>query len=146
MLKLLGMGGTFDHLHDGHKYILDTAFSLGQEVHIGLTTEKMFSRKKLAEKIEDYKTRKKNLEAYISTIADLTQVKIFELEDPYGPPISDPTYDGIIASQETYNGALKINEIREEKGFPPLVIIVIPMLMKNDGIRFSSTAIRENLE
>ena len=50
MLKLLGMGGTFDHLHDGHKYLLDTAFSLGQEVHIGLTTEKMFSRKKLSGK------------------------------------------------------------------------------------------------
>lgn len=145
MLKLLGMGGTFDHLHDGHRFLLEMALSLGEEVHIGLATEKMFSRKKYTEKIEEYNIRKKNLEAYISTIADLTRVKIFELEDPYGPPINDPTYDSIIASQETYNGALKINEIREEKGYTPLVIIVIPMLMGKNGKQLSSTTIREKL-
>jgi len=145
MLKLIGMGGTFDHLHEGHKYLLDIAFSLGKIVHIGLTTEKMLSKKKYADKIEDYTTRKRNLEHYIDKIADLKRVKIFELEDAYGPPIHDPSYEGIIASQETYNGALKINEIRAEKNYPPLIIIIIPMLMRTDDIQFSSTDIRKNL-
>ena len=145
MLKLVGMGGTFDHLHDGHKFLLDTAFSLAQEVHIGLTTEKMLSRKKFASKIENYGTRKKNLENYIRNIADLSRLKVFELDDPYGPPINVPAYDGIIVSQETFMGALRINEIRVEKGYPPIIIVVIPLIMGKDNKRLSSTAIREKI-
>jgi pantetheine-phosphate adenylyltransferase len=146
MLKLVGMGGTFDHLHDGHRLLLDNAFLLCKEVHIGLTTEKMLRRKKHADKIEDYETRKKNLEAYIKSIADLDRVKIFELDNPYGPPVNDPAYDGIVVSQETFMGGLRINDIRVEKGYSPIVIIVVPLLMGGDGIRLSSTGIREKLD
>lgn len=144
--NLVGMGGTFDHLHDGHKYLLETAISLSQEVHIGLITEKLLENKKFASKIEDYETRKNNLENFISTIADLGRVKILELDNPYGPPIDDPAYEGIVVSQETYKGALRINEIRAEKGFKPLVIVVIPMLMDENNNQISSTAFREKLE
>jgi len=145
VLKLVGMGGTFDHLHDGHKLLLDTAFSLCEEVHIGLTNEKMLRRKRHAAKLEDYETRKKNLEAYISTIADLDRVKIFELDNPYGPPVNEPAYDGIVVSQETFMGALQINDIRVDKGYPPIVIVVVPLVMGKDGVRISSTGIREKL-
>ena len=140
------MGGTFDHLHDGHKYLIETALSLSNKVHIGLTTQEMLKRKKFVSKIEDYETRKKNLENFINNITDLDRVKIIELDNPYGPPFDDPEYEGIIVSQETYKGALKINEIRDEKGFNPLIIIVIPMLMGSDNQRLSSTAIREKLQ
>ena len=145
MLKLIGMGGTFDHLHDGHRLLLKTAFDLCQEVHIGLTNDKMLKRKKFADKIENYDTRKKKLEEYIKTIADLNRAKVFELDNPYGPPVNDPAYDGIVVSQETFMGALRINDIRVEKGFPPIIIIVIPMLLQDDGSILSSTSIRETL-
>ena len=146
MLKLVGMGGTFDHLHDGHRYLIETALSLSHEVHIGLTTQEMLKRKNYASKIESYEFRKEVLEAYIKSITDLDRVKIIELDNPYGPPIDDPDYEGIVVSQETYKGALKINEIRDEKDFNPLIIIVIPMLMGSDNKRLSSTAIREKLQ
>ncbi len=146
MLKLVGMGGTFDHLHDGHRYLIEIALSLSHEVHIGLTTQEMLKRKKYASKIESYEFRKKVLEDYIKAITDLDRVKIIELDNPYGPPIDDPEYEGIVVSQETYKGALRINEIRAEKGFNPLIIIVIPMLNGSDNQRLSSTAIREKLE
>jgi len=146
MLKLVGMGGTFDHLHDGHRYLIETALSLSYNVHIGLTTQEMLNRKKHGSKIESYEFRKKALEDYIKSITDLERVKIIELDNPFGPPIDDPEYEGIVVSQETYKGALKINEIRDEKGFNPLVIIVIPMLLGSDNQSLSSTAIREKLE
>lgn len=145
MLNLVGMGGTFDHFHDGHRFLIKTALSLSHKIHIGLTTQKMLERKKFAAKIEDYNTRKKNLENFISGIADLDRVKIIELDNPYGPPIDDPEYDGIVVSQETYKGALRINEIREDKGFTPLIIIVIPLIMGEENQRLSSTVIREKL-
>ncbi|GAH01376.1 unnamed protein product [marine sediment metagenome] len=90
MLNLIGMGGTFDHLHDGHKYLIETALSISHQVVIGLTSQKMLKRKKVASKIEDYETRKKNIENFISSITELDRVKIVELNDPYGPPIKEP--------------------------------------------------------
>jgi len=145
MLNLIGMGGTFDHLHEGHKYLLRTALSISQKVTIGLTTPKMFKSKKFASKIEDYEIRKKHIEDFIKSITKLDRVKIIELNDPYGPPIHEPDYEGLIASQETYEGALEINKIREQKGFDPLIIIIIPILRGKDKKKYSSTAIREKL-
>jgi len=146
MLNLIGMGGTFDHLHGGHKYLIETALSISHQVVIGLTSQEMLKRKKFASKIEDYNTRKRNLESFISSITELDWVKIVELNDPYGPPIKEPEYEGLIASQETYSNALKLNEVREANGFKPLIIIIIPMIMGKNNQRLSSTAIREKLE
>ncbi|MFX1339239.1 MAG: pantetheine-phosphate adenylyltransferase [Promethearchaeota archaeon] len=146
MLNLIGMGGTFDHLHDGHRFLIKTALSISHQVVIGLTSQEMLKRKKFASKIEDYATRKKNLENFISSITELDRVKIVELNDPYGPPIKEPEYEGLIASQETYSSALKLNEVREANGFKPLIIIIIPMIMGKNNQRLSSTAIREKLE
>lgn len=139
------MGGTFDHLHQGHKYLIQTGLAFAKQLVIGLTSDDTLKSKKYASKIESYHVRKLNLENYITDITSLERVEITELKDPYGPPIHEPDYEGIIVSQETYEGALKINEIRTEKGFKPLLIIVIPMIKDKNNDIISSTAIREKL-
>jgi len=139
------MGGTFDHLHEGHKSLIKTALSISNNIVIGLTTEKLLKNKKAASKLENYETRKRNLEDFIKTIADITRVQIIELNDIYGPPINEPDYDGIVVSQETYKIAVKINEIRENKGFKPLIVIVIPIIKDENNQKISSTSIREKL-
>ncbi|MFX0180342.1 MAG: pantetheine-phosphate adenylyltransferase [Candidatus Hodarchaeota archaeon] len=139
------MGGSFDHLHEGHKYLIKLALSLSKKVIIGLTTQILLKNKKFPSKIETYKTRKENLKLFIKTIADISRVEIIPLEDPYGPPIHEPDYESIIVSQETYKTALKINEIRETKGFNPLIIVVIPIIKDQKNQKISSTAIREQL-
>ena len=139
------MGGTFDHLHDGHKFLIKTALLFSEKIVIGLTTEDLLKKKKHAVKIENYKLREQNLKTFIDSIGHLNRVEIVPLNDPYGPPVHEPEYEGIIASQETYKNALKINEIRESKSFPPLIIIVIPMIKDRNKNILSSTAIREKL-
>ena len=139
------MGGSFDHLHEGHKYLIKIALSLSRKVIIGLTTQSLLKNKKFPSKIETYKTREENLKGFIKTFADISRVEIIPLEDPYGPPIHEPDYESIIVSQETYKTALKINEIRENKGFNPLIIIVIPNIKDYKNQKISSTAIREEL-
>jgi len=139
------MGGTFDHLHDGHKFLIKTALLLSKKIVIGLTTEDLLNKKKHAAKIENYKIREKKLKTFIDSIGHLNRVEIIPLTDPYGPPIHEPEYEGIIASQETYKNALKINEIRESKSFSPLIIIVIPMIKDRSKNILSSTLIREKL-
>ena len=139
------MGGTFDHIHDGHKFLIKTALLISKNVVIGLTTEILLKNKKNAAKIENYKKREQNLKNFIDSIGFLNRVEIIPLNDSYGPPIHEPEYEGIITSQETYKNALKINEIRESKNFTPLIIIVIPMIKDRNKNILSSTAIREKL-
>lgn len=139
------MGGTFDHLHQGHKYLIQTALSFTKNLVIGLTSDEMLKNKELPSKIEPYESRKRNLEAFISSISSLEKVDVIKLNDPYGPPIREPDYEGIIVSQETYGGALKINEIRAEKGFKPLIIVVIPLIRDENNRKISSSKIRKEL-
>ncbi len=139
------MGGTFDHLHEGHKYLIQIGLSLSKKLVIGLTSDEMLKGKQYTSKIEPYHIRKENLQNFIASVAGLDRVEIVQLNDSYGPPIYEPEYQGIIVSQETYNTALKINELRIERGFNPLIIVVIPMIKDKNNEKISSTAIRKKL-
>jgi pantetheine-phosphate adenylyltransferase len=141
------MGGTFDHLHDGHKFLLRTALKLSHNIEIGLTSQKLLKNKKTASRIEDYNTRERNLKNFIHSFTDLNRVNIVEIKnwDDMAKYSQDPDYEGLILSQETYSNAVKLNEFREEKGLSPLVLIVIPLIKDENNQKINSTAIREKL-
>ncbi|MBY9016184.1 MAG: pantetheine-phosphate adenylyltransferase [Candidatus Lokiarchaeota archaeon] len=142
------MGGTFDHLHNGHKFLLKIALSLSQTIEIGLTSQDLLKNKKAPSKLEDYNTRKNTLKAFISTFTDIHRVNIVEIRnwDDMARYSQDPEYEGLIVSQETYSNAVKLSEQREAKGLGPLILIVIPLLKDKNNKRISSTVIREELE
>jgi len=141
------MGGTFDHLHDGHKFLLRTALKLSHNIEIGLTSQNLLKNKKAISKLEDYNTRETNLKNYICSFTDLSRVNIVEIKnwDDMAKYSQDPDYEGLILSQETYSNAVKLNELREEKGLNPLILIVIPLIKDKSSQKISSTAIREKL-
>jgi pantetheine-phosphate adenylyltransferase len=145
ILKKVGMGGTFDHLHEGHKYLISTALSISKKVVIGLTSESLLEKKKFYSKMQSYNERKNAIISFISKMADVSRVEIVKLEDQYGPPIHEEDYEGIIVSQETYQNALNINNMRESRGFKPMIIIVIPILKDSNDEKISSTSIRANM-
>jgi len=141
------MGGTFDHLHDGHKFLLRSALKLSHNIEIGLTSQNLLKNKKAISKLEDYNTRETNLKNYICSFTDLSRVNIVEIKnwDDMAKYSQDPDYEGLILSQETYSNAVKLNELREEKGLNPLILIVIPLIKDKSSQKISSTAIREKL-
>ncbi|MFX1489829.1 MAG: pantetheine-phosphate adenylyltransferase [Promethearchaeota archaeon] len=142
------MGGTFDHLHEGHKFLLKTALSVSENIEIGLTSQSLLKNKKFSSKLEDYETRKEKLKEFISSFADLKRVSIVEIKnwDDMNQYAQDPEYEGLILSQETYENALKLNQNRENKGMKPLILIVIPLIKDNNNNKISSTSIREKLK
>jgi pantetheine-phosphate adenylyltransferase len=146
ILNKIGMGGTFDHLHEGHKYLISTALSLSRKVVIGITSQSLLKKKKFYSKMQSYEERQKAIISYLLKISEISRVEIVKLEDQYGPPIHEEDYEGIIVSQETYQNALKINEIRESKGFKPMIIVVIPILKDSNNEKISSTSIRAKME
>ena len=141
------MGGTFDHLHVGHKFLLRTALKLSKTIEIGLTSQELLKNKNSPSKLEDYDTRKKNLETFVSTFTDINRVSIVEIRnwDAMAKYSQDPEYEGLVVSQETYSNAVKLSEQREAKGLGPLILIVIPLLKDKNNIKISSTAIRAEL-
>ena len=139
------MGGTFDHLHEGHRFLLRTALSISDKVEIGLTSQDLLKNKQFFSKLEDYDTRKANLETFINSITDLRRINVVKIRnwadmDKYA---QNPEYDGLVVSQETYENALKLNKNREQKGLNSLVLIVIPILKDKDHNKISSTLIRK---
>ncbi|MFX1348132.1 MAG: pantetheine-phosphate adenylyltransferase [Promethearchaeota archaeon] len=143
----MGLGGTFDHLHEGHKFLLRTALSISEFVEIGLTSQDLLKSKQYPLKLEDYKTREENLKNFLSSLADLKRINIVEIKDwsDMDKYAQDPEYEGLVVSQETYENALKLNENREKIGLKPLILIVIPLIKDKRQNKISSTSIREAL-
>jgi len=146
--KLIGLGGTFDHLHEGHRLLLSTAAKLGDHIALALTTEALLKNKKYHDLLESYETREKNVCNFLETEVGLSakDYTIIPLSDPYGPAITDPTLEAHISSVETHEVALKINEMRIEKGLPPMILIIIPIIFNSAGIKMSSTDIRSKIK
>ncbi len=141
------MGGTFDHLHEGHKFLLKIALSISEIVEIGLTTQKLLEKKKYYSKLEDYKTRQEKLKEFIISFTNLERINIVEIKnwDDMNRYAQDPEYEGLVVSQETYENAVKLNENREKIGLEPLILIVIPIFKDKNNQKISSTSIREKL-
>ncbi len=134
------MGGTFDPLHDGHKKLLRTVFELseGGEITIGVTSDTMAHANK-NRVVLPYKARAENIRRYMYEEYGV-KVRTVELNDRYGVTL-DENFDYIVISPETYTVALKINELREERGKQPIKIVKVDHVKAADGKAISSTRI-----
>ena len=132
----VAVGGTFDKFHDGHKKLLSTAFEIGDEIEIGVTSDAFGG---LKGDIYSCKERMSNLKSFF---ADRFNFIVIPLEDPYGTTIYDADFDAIVVSEETEPTAVEINKIRISKGMKPLDIVVVSFVLAYDGNPISSTRIR----
>ncbi len=142
--KLVGLGGTFDHLHDGHRFLLKIGAKLGDHVAIALATEGLLKNKKYRNKIESYEVREANLRSYLKKELNMSRnsYTIIPLNDPYGIATTDPTLEAHVSSLETHQISLKINEERVKNGLSPLILVIIPIVNDLEGKKISSTEIR----
>jgi len=134
----VAVGGTFDRFHNGHRKLLKTAFKVGNNVVIGITSTEFAH---LKGNVEPCSIRMSNLNEFLNSHG--LNFSIFKLDDRFGSTIFDEDFDAIVVSEETEPAAIKINEIREEKNMNPLEIFVISYVVADDGIPISSTRIRK---
>jgi pantetheine-phosphate adenylyltransferase len=133
--------GTFDHLHEGHKHILRTAFKLGQHVAIGLTTDQMLEFKSDRKLIQSYEERKAALEEFIDEELDPQRFSIFSISTTEGGADKMKDLEALIVSDEigVVQNAFDINQMRFDNGLKRFHVIVIPRVRTLDGRPLSSS-------
>lgn len=139
----VALGGTFDHLHDGHKALIDKAFKIGTHVSIGVTSDTYVKNKSFASVIESYVERKKALEKYLQEMGFKKRANLFRLHDSYGTAITQKNIEAIVVSRETVPNARKINSLRLKRFMPQLKIVLVPMVKGNNKKIIRSERIRQ---
>lgn len=140
---LVILGGTFDHLHNGHKKLLSLAVSIcARRILVGVTADSMLTKKSHAELLQPLAQRKRAVREYLLFLNPQLTVDIVTIEDPFGPAIVIPEPAAMVVSTETLAGGAKINSIREERGLPKLHLFAC---RRTDSSTLSSTHIREQL-
>jgi cytidyltransferase-like protein len=136
-------GGTFDHLHAGHKKLLEACFRQGKKVTIGITSGAFVRHKQYHESIQPYAVRYKNVLRFANLHKKLVQ--IIRLTDIFGSTLTDSSIDAIFVTNETLKGAHVINEERKKIDMKPLSITIIPFIFDELGNKISSESIRQGL-
>lgn len=191
----VAVGGTWDHLHIGHKLLITmTVFAVDlkdtsgdRSATIGITGDRLLVKKKHANLVESWVDRQKAVATFFNSIVDFSTeatrgqrhasihddpepngksidihypsgliVKCVEIQDPFGPTITEESISALVLSAETRAGGKAINDKRRELGWKELDIFEVDVLdAEEDGnsstaqggfeSKISSTAIREKL-
>lgn len=131
------LGGTFDRLHVGHQALLAKAFEVGDEVFIGLSSQKM-AQKSRERRVAPIAKRKRAVQALLRRRG--WNGEVVEITHPFGRAL-EARYQGIVVSPETLPRVIAINRERRRLGRRMLKVFTIPFFYGDDGLRISATRI-----
>ena len=85
--KHICLGGTFDHLHSGHKLLLTEAAHLASEkITIGIAHDDLLKNKSLKQFIQSYSIREQSVKDYLQSVSkNELVIDIVPINDPVGP-------------------------------------------------------------
>ncbi len=139
--SVVAVGGTFDHLHKGHKALLTKTFEVGDMVVIGVTSDEF--GKKLGKRLDhNYRRRVASLKLYLGSAFRGQKYEIHSLNDYFGPAIYKGKVEAIVVSKETISRVKMANDQRRKLGYKPLRKVVIDWVLAEDSKPISSTRIR----
>lgn len=150
------IGGTFDHLHGGHKVLVSVAALLAREsVVAGVSVGPLLAKKKHQGEILPYEERARALADFVALVRPGVRCRAEPLEDPFGPSSRLEELEAIVVSKETERGGAMVNEERVRNGVRPdrpLDVVVVHLVAAHgrggdgdddgDDDKVSSTHIR----
>lgn len=140
--KISAVGGTFDHLHDGHKILLALCtFLTSKKLIIGLTSEKLLVNKKFKQYLQPFEERRDEVLKFVELLDSTLEYDILPINDVCGPTGYEPNIELLIVSEETKAGGDFVNKTRSEKGLTQLSIFVVNVLGGKE--KLSSTYLRQ---
>lgn len=200
--QVVAVGGTFDHIHAGHKLLLTATALLLQpsptsflqsstgprRLIVGITGDELLKNKKCPQYLGSWKQRQDDVVNFLLSILLFTRssreqsiktetfsspvpngnaihthiaaqnitIECVEIQDPFGPTITDEDVSALVVSGETRSGGQAVNEKRTEKGWHALEVFEIDVLSAQEddnsasktdefASKISSTAIRKRM-
>jgi pantetheine-phosphate adenylyltransferase len=140
--EVVGLGGTFDEFHKGHRALLTKAFEVSERIIIGLATDAFVEKLGKPHNFAKYSVRLEELKSFLKKQGWIDRAKIIPIKTIYGNTLTSKQIEGIVVSRETASTAYEINEKRKAKGLKPLSIIVIDMVPAYNSKPISTTRIR----
>jgi len=136
MMKV-GLGGTFNVLHRGHRRLLEVAMANGDLLAVGLMSDDYCRRHKTV--VLPYAERERALREYLTGKGAKFTISPLNVKEGTAP--SDPELEVLIVSQETHALGPRINDMRLRNGLRPLSIVVVPYVLAEDYRPISSTGV-----
>ncbi|KAI0672950.1 Nucleotidylyl transferase [Trametes maxima] len=156
LYPVVALGGTFDHLHAGHKILLSMgAWIARDKLIVGITDDVLLKKKEYKEVLEPLDTRTARTRAFLELFRPGIDHDIVPIVDVYGPTGWDPNIQALVVSKETLSGASSIAKHREAQALPALRTFVIDVISATEAsvdaedaallktAKMSSTYIRE---
>lgn len=126
----VAVGGTFDHLHDGHKILLSMAsFVTKSRLIVGVTGQELLKNKKYALMLQTLEHRINVVCRYLEDMLQNHQSYIiYQINDICGPTGYIADVEALVISEETLQGAKFVNEYRLKANMPVLAVITAKVL------------------
>lgn len=153
--RVAAVGGTFDHLHIGHKLLLSMAVLCAtHELVVGVTAPSMLTKKQHAEYVEPLDVRQAAVREFVrdfcATLGPLA-LDVLPLHDACGPAGTRTDVDVLVLTDETAQGGTLVGQTRAERGLPPVATYVVRLVDAQGhaeasvASKLGSTAIRARL-
>ena len=141
--ETVALGGTFDIIHKGHMALLTKAFSVSSHVIIGLAGDDLVA-KKGKNLINNYSKRLESLTSVIKQYFPNSSYAISKLENDFGPAAIEGNVDALVVSEETSSKGDILNKLRQKKNLLLVDVVIVPMVLADDGSRISTTRIKKS--
>ncbi|MDD1747130.1 MAG: inosine/xanthosine triphosphatase [Methanomassiliicoccales archaeon] len=138
-MNKVGVGGTFNVLHRGHRALLDKAFEVGDEVAVGIMSDAYAAEHKKS--LVPLEARLGALRSYLSAKAKPFTINV--IEDAEGQLLRDPALSAIVVSPESFTAAERLSKMRTDRGLGELRIHRIGYVLADDCTPISSSRVLE---
>ncbi|KAJ3576659.1 hypothetical protein NP233_g301 [Leucocoprinus birnbaumii] len=129
MYPVTVLGGTFDHLHAGHKILLSmAAWITSEKLIIGVTDDALLKNKANKHVMEDISRRCDRVREFLMFFKPGLVYDAVPINDVYGPTAWDPNIQALVVSKETLGGAAEIAKHRESHNLSALEVFVIDVI------------------
>lgn len=138
-VPVVAVGGTFDHLHDGHKILLTvSAFLTSKTLIVGVTGAELLKNKKYAEYMQTYDQRVENVNSFIHSVKPSLIPTIYEINDVCGPTVQIEDINALVVSLESAKGGEYVNAKRRELGWKELDVYIIGVVGSDNESSFAN--------